>query len=576
MPKLIIDNREVEVDDGATVLNAAGKLGIEIPTMCFLKGYKASTSCMVCVVKVHRSAAPTMVKLAFGGSQIANRKSPGAISDKRQAIGEPHPYGKGEGELVPACGTVAENGMRVGSDCEEVRQARKAALELLLSDHVGDCMGPCQTTCPARMNIPLMIRQIAAGKLRDAIATIKKDIALPAVLGRICPKPCERACRRAAFNEAVSICLLKRYAADVDLQSTNPYMPACKATQDKRVAVVGAGPAGLAAAYYLRQDGFNCTIFDDHEKPGGALQYAVSQQELPREVLDKEIALIEKLGVKFQGQTRVPMTSESMEDLRKDFDAVFVAVGQLKPGDADSMGLETGPNGIAIDSRTYQTNLAGVFAGGDAVRNRKLTVQAVADGKEAAVSISQYLSLFPQGEGPGQVVAGATKAFNTRIGKLKDGEIEKFMACATKGPRVRPSRKEDSLTDEQACEEAARCLHCDCRKAEDCKLRQYAQEYGARPGRYKGERRSFVQQVQHPDVIYEPGKCINCGLCVQIAAEAGEKLGLTFIGRGFDVRVAVPFDRSLAQGLKRCAAQCVASCPTGALALKNNPKSPNG
>lgn len=526
MTKLIIDNREVEVDDGGTILDAANKLGIEIPTMCFLKEYKASTSCMVCVVKV---------------DGLAN--------------------------LVPACGTVAENGMRVESDCEEVRQVRKAALELLLSDHVGDCIGPCQTTCPARMNIPLMIRQITAGKLRDAIATVKKDIALPAVLGRICPKPCERACRRNAFDGAVSICLLKRYVADVDLQSTNPYVPACKPMQNKRVAIVGAGPAGLAAAYYLRQDGFDCTVFDDHEKPGGALRYAVSQEELPKEVLDKEIALIEKLGVKFQGQTRVPMTSESMEDLRKDFDAVFVAVGRLKPGDADSMGLKTGANSIAIDGKTYQTNLAGVFAGGDAVRKRRLTVRAVADGKEAAVAISQHLS--------GRVVTGATKAFNIHIGKLKDGEIEKFMACAATTPQVRPSRKEDGFTDAQARKEAARCLRCDCRKAEDCKLRQYAQEYEARPGRYKGERRSFVQHVQHPDVIYEPGKCVNCGLCVQIAAKAGEKLGLTFIGRGFDVRVAVPFERSMAQGLKRCASQCVAACPTGALALKGNPKSLN-
>jgi len=217
----------------------------------------------------------------------------------------------------------------------------------------------------------------------------------------------------------------------------------------------------------------------------------------------------------------------------------------------------------------------------------------VADGKEAAVAISQYLS--------GRVVTGVTKVFNTRIGKLKDEEIERFVACASKAARIALSRKEDGFTDEQAREEAARCLHCDCRKAENCKLRQYAQEYEAGTGRYKGERRLFVQQVQSRtnchldkdsalpevqtggsgsigagDVIYEPGKCINCGLCVQIAAEAGEKLGLTFVGRGFDVRVAVPFERSMAEGLERCAAQCVAACPTGALAPKGNPKSPDG
>ncbi len=95
---------------------------------------------------------------------------------------------------------------------------RKAALELLLSDHLGDCMGPCHVTCPANMNIPLMIRQILEGKLEDAIATVKKDIALPAVLGRICPAPCEKACRRDSYDNGVSICLLKRYVADVDLQ----------------------------------------------------------------------------------------------------------------------------------------------------------------------------------------------------------------------------------------------------------------------------------------------------------------------------------------------------------------------
>jgi NADPH-dependent glutamate synthase beta subunit-like oxidoreductase len=548
MPKLTIDNREVEVDSGATILDAAEKLGIEIPTMCFLKGHKASTSCMVCLVKV-----------------------------------------EGLDGFVPSCGTIARDGMRVESDSEDVRQARRAALELLLSDHLGDCIGPCQITCPARMNIPLMIRQIAAGKLRDAIATVKKDIALPAVLGRICPKPCERACRRVAFDEAVSICLLKRYVADLDLQSAKPYLPACKPRQGKRVAIVGAGSAGLAAAYYLQQDGFPCTLFDEHESAGGGLRYAVSEEQLPRDVLDKEIALIEKLGVQFQGQTRIG-TALPMEDLRSDFDAVFIAVGELKEGVPEWMGLETGPNGIAINAKTYETNLAGVFAGGDAVRKRRLTVRAVADGKEAAVSIGQYLS--------GRLITGATRAFNTHIGKLKDGEIEKFIAGASKSPRVTPAQKGYGFTDEQARKEAARCLHCDCRKAQTCKLRQYAYDYGARPARYKGERRAFVQHVQSRtncrlgkdsalpevqvggsgsigagDVIYEPGKCIDCGLCIQIASEAGETLGLTFIGRGFNVRVAVPFGRSIAEGLKRVAGQCVAACPTGALAFKLNRES---
>ncbi|KPK38786.1 MAG: hypothetical protein AMJ65_12365 [Phycisphaerae bacterium SG8_4] len=517
MAKLTIDDRQIEVANGATILDAAGKLGIEIPTLCFLKGCRPSTSCMVCVVQV-----------------------------------------EGFASLVPSCATVAVDGMKVHSDCEQVREARKAALELLLSDHVGDCLGPCHTICPAQMNIPLMIRQIAAGDMSGAIATVKKDIALPAVLGRICPKPCERGCRRAALDDAVSICLLKRYAADVDLDSAKPYSPVPKSKAGKSVAVVGAGPAGLAAGYYLRQAGYDCTIFDEREKPGGMLRYGVNEDELPRDVLDKEIALVEKLGAEFRCRTRIG-SSLSLEDLRRDFDAVFVAVGTLEPEGVESMGLKAGRNGIAVDGKTYQTNLAGVFAGGDAVHKRKLTVRSVADGKEAAVSIDQYLS--------GEEVTGPARPFNTRIGKIRDQEKEVFVACGATDSRQSPAQKGDGLTDEQARLEAGRCLHCDCRKADNCRLREHSEGYGARPGRYKGDRRPFVQQLQHPEVIYEPGKCIDCGLCIQIAATAGERLGLAFVGRGFDVRVAVPFDYSMAQALEHAAAKCVAACPTGALAF---------
>jgi len=519
MPKLTIDNRQVTVPAGATILEAAAKLGIEIPTLCFRRGCEPSTSCMVCVVKVEGMAG-----------------------------------------LVPACATVAAEGMKVDSSSQQVRQARKAALELLLSDHLGDCMGPCQVTCPARMNIPLMIRQIAAGRLADAIATVKADIALPAVLGRICPKPCEKSCRRAAYDEAVSICLLKRYVADVDLQSKHPYIPARGAERGKRIAIVGAGPAGLAAAYYLAVEGFSCTIFDEHEQPGGALRYAIPPEELPPDVLDAELGFIDGLDIRFEGRTCLGR-SVSMEELRRDFDAVFVAIGKLEAEAAGALGLETAANGIAIESGTYRTSLPGVFAGGDAVRARRLAVRAVADGKEAAVSIAQYVL--------GREVTGPDRPFNTRIGRLEESEIAAFVRSASDGPRVQPSGEDGGFSADQAVAEAARCLHCDCRKPDRCRLRRFAKDYGAKASRYRGPRRTFVQETAHPEVIYEPGKCIDCGTCIQIAAAAGERLGLTFVGRGFDVRVAVPFGRGLDAGLEAAALQCAEACPTGALARKD-------
>lgn len=526
MPVLTIDNRKVEVEKGRTILEAAEKIGIEIPTMCFLKGFKPSTSCMICVVKV-----------------------------------------EGKAGFVPSCATVVEDGMVVQSRSDEIDLARKAALELLLSDHLGDCMGPCHVTCPANMNIPLMIRQISEGKLEDAIATVKKDIALPAVLGRICPAPCEKACRRDSYDKGVSICLLKRYVADVDLQSQKSYLPVCKDKKNKSVAIIGAGPAGLAAAYYLAQEGFDCTIFDEHEKPGGMLQYGVPENELPRDVLDKEIAQIAKLGVKFKLKTKIG-ENVTLESLRKDFGAVFVAVGKLKE-QSDSMGLQTKADAIVIDSNTYQTNIPGVFAGGDAVRKRKVTVRAVADGKEACAAISQYLS--------GQNVTGPVKLFNSRIGKLSSEEVGKFVsavgwAMPTNLKKVVCEAHPTNIgfTNDEALQEAARCLHCDCRKPVNCKLRKYSDQYNAKAGQYKGKNRSFVQLAEHPELIFEPGKCIDCGLCIEITSKAGEKTGLAFTGRGFNVRVAVPFERSIVDAIKQTntAKECVKSCPTGALSFK--------
>ncbi len=515
MLKLTIDGREVQVEAGATILDATQKLGIEIPTMCYLPGHDATTSCMVCVVKVVKSGA-----------------------------------------LVPACGALAQDGMAVDTCSADVQAARKAALELLLSDHVGDCIGPCQIGCPAHMDIPRMLRCLAAGDWPQAIATIKQDIALPAVLGRICPAPCEKACRRAQHDKAVSICLLKRYAAHMDLSMERPYRPVCAPRRGKRVAIIGAGPAGLAAAYYLQQDGFDCTVFDDHEEAGGMLRYGVTPEQLPRDVLAAEIAQIAALGVEFRLRVKVG-AAISMREIRTQFDAVFVAAGQVETQDLASLQCH-GSDRIVVDSATYATDVPGVFAGGDAVRRRKLAVRSVADGKEAAESIRRFL---------GAEAGGEAIDFNSRMGKLEEGEMAAFLESANQeGRRMLAPGK--GFTADEARAEASRCLHCDCRKGDTCLLRTYAAAYAARQTRYKSERRRFTQFRQHPQIVYEPGKCIDCGICIQIAAEAGEELGLAFVGRGFDMRVAVPFAAPLTEGLKRAAEKCAAACPTGALALR--------
>jgi NADPH-dependent glutamate synthase beta subunit-like oxidoreductase/ferredoxin/NAD-dependent dihydropyrimidine dehydrogenase PreA subunit len=562
MPRLTIDGRAVEVAEGATVLEAAQALGIEIPTLCHLQGWEPSTSCLVCMVKV-----------------------------------------RGSNRLVPSCATKASEGLEIESESAEVHQVRKTALELLLSDHLGDCLAPCHFACPAHMNIPLMLRQIGADALREAIETIKQQIALPAVLGRVCPKPCEKGCRRHAADGAVAVCDLKRYAADADLASPNPYTPSLAPPSGKRVAIVGAGPTGLSAAYYLRRDGHEVVLLDEHPLPGGRLRYQVRENQLPQAVLDAEIAQVPRLEIDWRPSTTIA-TRAMLDDLLARFDAVLLAWGTIalvKPetgghGDAgtrrpplrsgegrgegtpdkapiQSFGIPLAAHGVQIDKETFMTARPGLFAAGGAIRAKGLVVRSVADGKEVAVAISRYFSA-PTATG---VAAGANKSpatpaaarhFSVRMGKLEPGEIAEFVAAAGQEPRKDPPTAAAGYSPEEAAEQAGRCLHCDCRGLSSCKLRRYAEIYGADPARYRGQRARFQQYLQHSAVIYEPGKCINCGLCIQIAQAGGEPLGLTFVGRGFDVRVGVPFSGSMEQALSRVAAQCVAACPTSALALK--------
>src|SRR5512137_519013 len=217
-----IDGQSVEVQAGQTVLDAARSGGLDIPTLCYLEKCGPLNSCQVCLVKIN-------------------------------------------GKLVPSCGTKALPGMVVESETEEVHEARRTALELLFSDHVGDCLAPCHRLCPLGLNIPLMLRHIQGGKMPDARATMRAALPLAGVLGRLCHHPCEQGCRRGNWDDPAAIRDMERHVSDVDRgRARDPekprYAPTRKAASGKTVVVIGAGPAGLAASWYLARQGHAVTL----------------------------------------------------------------------------------------------------------------------------------------------------------------------------------------------------------------------------------------------------------------------------------------------------------------------------
>jgi ferredoxin len=438
---------------------------------------------------------------------------------------------------------------------------RRTALELLLSDHVGDCLAPCFFACPAHMDIPLMLRQIGEQNLRAAIATIKQDIALPAVLGRVCPKPCEKGCRRNAADDPVAVCELKRFVADADLKTDDPYLPPCRPDTGKRVAIVGAGPSGLAAAYYLRQYGHACVLFDKQPQAGGRLRHETTADALPPEILDAEIAQILRLEIATRWETPIA-DKQALDALCQEFDAVLLTCGEVGSDQILAWGLTANRRGIEINRETYETERDGVFAAGNVFRRKALVVRCAADGKEVAQTIDQYLS--------GREVRGPGRPFSSRMYKLTSDEMTEFLEGAGSACRNEPP-PEAEFSSDQAADQSDRCLACGCIAHGNCKLERYAIMYHADATRFDGQRRPYEVVGRESSVLFEPGKCIKCELCVKIASAAREPLGLSFVGRGFDVELRVPFDGDMGEALGKVAAQCVNACPTAALQFGQPP-----
>lgn len=283
--EVVLNGKTIEAPEDFTILDLAKREGIKIPTLCHDEELKPYGSCWVCAVKV-----------------------------------------EGRRGFVTSCGTKLTPGMVITTDDEEIHNARKMALELLISNHYADCEAPCKIACPDHVDIQTYVSLIANGKYHEAVKVIKDKLPMPLSIGRVCPAFCEAECRRQIVEDPIAIRQLKRYAADEDLKDFWQYTPEPKESNGKKIAIIGGGPSGLTCGYYLSFEGFEVDLFEAEDACGGWLRYGIPQYRLPKEILDEEIALMCAGGMKIHTGKALGKDL-NLQELSRDYDAVYLALG---------------------------------------------------------------------------------------------------------------------------------------------------------------------------------------------------------------------------------------------------------
>ncbi len=340
---ITVNEQTFLAEEGDTILVAARKAGIEIPSMCSDSRTNPNGDCGLCVVEI--DGDPTQIK---------------------------------------ACKAPVYEGMTVVTETEALAETRRVILNTYLSNHNAYCLPPCSFRCPAGIDIPGYIGLIAQKRYVEATALIKEKLPLPQVIGRVCPRPCESVCRRSQIDEEqpVAICSLKRFASDMAREIGEATQPEPKAPTGKNVAVVGAGPGGLTAAYFLALEGHKVTIYEAQEEAGGMLRYGIPPYRLPDQVLDDEINDILAMGVDLKLNHRLG-TDIMLPDLTDKHDAVFLAIGAMI-GKMASIPNETVPGVMAAVDFLAKVNrgervdlgqnvvvIGGGFTAADAVRTAR-------------------------------------------------------------------------------------------------------------------------------------------------------------------------------------------------------------
>jgi len=328
--KLEINGQPVEARPGQTVLEVVEEQKLDtIPTLCHSPELKPYGSCFLCVVEL-----------------------------------------EGKPNLVPSCATPVAPGMKITTRNERIEKSRRTALELLLSNHYADCVSPCMEGCPAGVDVQGYLVLADLGEYKKAADLIRETNPLPGICGRVCVRKCEVVCRRQDVDESIAINDVKRYITDSPgVYDDDPVREPAKGVS---IGIVGSGPAGLTAAWFLGKKGYDPVIYESLPKTGGMLRYGIPEYRLPGAEIDREVDYIRRAGAEIHCNTEVGKDI-TLDELMDKHAAVFLAPGAMQgkgmmvDGENDTPGVVKGVDYLLekADNTTPTPGTALVIGGGN-------------------------------------------------------------------------------------------------------------------------------------------------------------------------------------------------------------------